>query len=55
MSATQTPHTQQSQATPATTFTPDELARRRASSRRLAWLLGALALGIYLVGLFFKR
>ncbi len=36
-------------------FSPEELARRRASSRRLAWLLGAVALGIYLLGLLFKR
>lgn len=41
-------------ASPAV-FTPDELDRRRAASRRLAWLLGASALLIYLVGMFFKR
>ena len=40
--------------TPAS-FTPEELARRRAASRRLAWLLGAAALAIYLTGMFFKR
>ncbi|MFZ2852622.1 MAG: hypothetical protein WAZ34_00750 [Rhodocyclaceae bacterium] len=36
-------------------FTPDEIARRRAASRRLAWILGATALAIYLAGLFFRR
>jgi hypothetical protein len=36
-------------------FTPEELSRRRAASRRLAWVLGASALLIYLVGMFFKR
>lgn len=36
-------------------FTPGELARRRAASRRLAWILGIAALAIYLAGLFFRR
>lgn len=36
-------------------FTAEELALRRAASRRLAWVLGAVALAIYLGGLFFKR
>ena len=45
---------QQTQDTSAS-FTPEELAVRRAASRRLAWLLGTVALVIYLVGLFFKR
>lgn len=40
---------------PPAGFTPEELALRRAASRRLAWLLGAAALAIYLVGMFFKR
>ena len=36
-------------------ITPEELVMRRAASRRLAWMLGAAALAIYIVGLFFKR
>ncbi len=36
-------------------FAPEELARRRASARRLAWLLGAAVLALYLIGLFIKR
>jgi len=36
-------------------FSAEELAVRRAASRRLAWVLGAVALAIYLVGLFVKR
>ncbi len=36
-------------------FSPQELARRRASSARLAWALGILALAIYLIGMVFKR
>lgn len=48
MTNDQTPHT------PAG-FTPEELALRRTASRRLAWLLGAAALAIYLVGMLFKR
>ena len=39
--------------TPA--FTDADLARRRAASRRLGWLLGAIVLVIYLIGLFIKR
>lgn len=36
-------------------FTAEELARRRAKARRLAWwLAGAVAL-LYLVGFFVKR
>jgi hypothetical protein len=41
-------------ASPAN-FSAEELALRRAASRRLAWVLGAAALAIYLLGLFFKR
>lgn len=36
-------------------FSEEDLARRRAASRRLGWLLGAAVLLIYLVGLFIKR
>jgi len=45
------------QATPDLpgSFDTEELARRRAASRRLAWALGAVALAIYLVGMLFKR
>lgn len=36
-------------------FAEADLERRRAASRRLAWLLGAAVLVIYLIGLFIKR
>jgi hypothetical protein len=36
-------------------FTPEELDRRRAASRRLAWVLGASALAIYLLGFVYYR
>ncbi|MBS1129694.1 MAG: hypothetical protein H6R16_696 [Proteobacteria bacterium] len=36
-------------------FSEADLERRRSASRRLAWLLGAIVLAIYLVGLFIKR
>jgi len=36
-------------------FTPEELDRRRAVSRRLAWVLGLVALTIYLLGFIFYR
>ncbi|HPT49327.1 MAG TPA: hypothetical protein PLS67_02695 [Accumulibacter sp.] len=36
-------------------FTTAELERRRASSRRLAWLLGAVAVAIYVIGFAFYR
>ncbi len=36
-------------------FSAADLARRRSASCRLAWLLGAVVLAIYLVGLFIKR
>lgn len=36
-------------------FSDDETARRRAGSRRLAWLLGAVVLALYIIGLFIKR
>ena len=37
------------------TFSADELARRRAASRRLGWLLGGFVLALYVIGLFIKR
>jgi hypothetical protein len=46
--------TNQTPETPAS-FTPEELELRRTASRRLAWILGAAALAIYLLGMFFKR
>lgn len=33
----------------------EELARRRASSRRLAWILGAIVALIYVGGMFVGR
>jgi hypothetical protein len=36
-------------------FSDDDLARRRAGAKRLAWLLGAVVLAIYVIGLFIKR
>ncbi|MBL8424351.1 MAG: hypothetical protein JNK06_12795 [Candidatus Accumulibacter phosphatis] len=36
-------------------FTPEELGRRRAASRRLAWILGLAALAIYLLGFIYYR
>ena len=36
-------------------FSATDLARRRAAARRLAWLLGAAVLAVYLIGLFIKR
>jgi len=36
-------------------FSDRDLARRRASARRLAWLIGAVVLAIYVIGLFIKR
>lgn len=38
-----------------TPFSAEDLSRRRAGARRLAWLLGAIVLAIYVVGLFIKR
>jgi hypothetical protein len=43
----------QEHMTPA--FTDADLARRRAASRRLGWLLGTFVLVIYIIGLFIKR
>jgi hypothetical protein len=36
-------------------FTGADLERRRAASRRLAWLIGAAVVLVYIVGLFIKR
>jgi hypothetical protein len=36
-------------------FTTEELARRRAASRKLAWALGAAALALYVFGFFIQR
>jgi hypothetical protein len=33
----------------------DELARRRSTSRRLAWVLGVIALALYVIGFFIQR
>ena len=44
-----------SEANSVTTFSPEELMRRRQASRRLAWILGAVALALYLAGFLLKR
>jgi hypothetical protein len=36
-------------------FSESDLERRRTASRRLGWLLGAVVLAIYIIGLFIKR
>ena len=36
-------------------FNSADLEKRRAASRRLAWLIGAVALLLYVAGLFIKR
>ena len=36
-------------------FSANDLERRRAASRRLGWILGAIVLAIYIFGLFIKR
>lgn len=36
-------------------FTDADLARRRSSARRLAWLIAAFAVLLYAAGLFIKR
>lgn len=36
-------------------FSATELARRRASARRMAWLIGAAVLALYVIGFFVKR
>ena len=44
-----------SEANTAATFSPEELAQRRQTSRRLAWILGTIALALYLAGFLLKR
>jgi hypothetical protein len=41
--------------TPSPSLSPEELARRRAASRRLAWVLGGVVLLLYAIGLFVPR
>lgn len=36
-------------------FSDVELARRRATSRRLGWALGAAVLALYVIGFFIQR
>jgi hypothetical protein len=36
-------------------FSPEELQRRRSNSRRLAWVLGAVVLALYAIGMFIPR
>jgi hypothetical protein len=43
------------ETSPPASFSPEELARRRRASQRLAWLLGAAALAFYVIGFFLKR
>jgi hypothetical protein len=38
-----------------TQMSPEELARRRAGARRLAWVLGLAVFVLYALGMFFKR
>ncbi|MEF8700764.1 MAG: hypothetical protein V5B36_03605 [Candidatus Accumulibacter sp. UW25] len=39
----------------STGFTAEELRRRRVASRRLAWLLGGVAVAIYVLGFIVYR
>jgi hypothetical protein len=39
----------------APNFSHEELARRRKASQRLAWVLGTVALALYLIGFLLKR
>lgn len=41
--------------TPLPAFSNDELARRRAAGRKLAWALGAAVLALYVIGFFIQR
>ncbi len=34
---------------------PDDLERRRAGARRLAWLIGAAAFAVYALGIYLRR
>jgi len=36
-------------------LTSDDLAQRRRASARFAWTLGAIALGLYLIGFLIER
>ena len=36
-------------------FSSEDLAKRRTTSRRLGWLIAAIALLLYVAGLFIKR
>lgn len=36
-------------------FSTEELARRQRAGRRLAWILGAVAVALYVVGFLLKR
>ncbi|WP_255478804.1 hypothetical protein [Dechloromonas sp. H13] len=36
-------------------FDSEDLAKRRTASRRLGWLIAAIALLLYVAGLFIKR
>lgn len=36
-------------------FTAEELARRRNTSRWIAWALGAIALSLYAIGFYIQR
>lgn len=38
-----------------TPLSPQEMARRRAGSRRLAWALALVALALYALGMFIPR
>lgn len=38
-----------------TSFTADELARRRNTSRKLGWALGAVVIALYVIGFFIQR
>jgi len=38
-----------------TEFTEAEVAQRRANARRMAWLIGAAVLALYVIGFFVKR
>jgi hypothetical protein len=46
---------EESKTNAVATFSPEELARRRQASRRLAWILGTVALAFYLAGFLLKR
>lgn len=36
-------------------FSPEDLARRRDQSKRLAWLIGGAVLLLYIAGFFLQR